>query len=43
MIYSRIEGSGHHLPEKILTNHDLEKLVDTSDEWIKTRTGQFLF
>ena len=39
MIYSRIEGSGHHLPEKILTNHDLEKLVDTSDEWIKTRTG----
>ena len=39
MIYSRIEGSGHHLPEKILTNHDLEKLVNTSDEWIKTRTG----
>ena len=39
MIYSRIEGSGRHLPEKILTNHDLEKLVDTSDEWIKTRTG----
>ena len=39
MIYSRIEGTGHHLPEKILTNADLEKMVDTSDEWIKTRTG----
>ena len=39
MIYSRIEGTGHHLPEKIMTNFDLEKLVDTSDEWIKTRTG----
>ncbi|MEC9415816.1 MAG: beta-ketoacyl-ACP synthase III [Pseudomonadota bacterium] len=39
MIYSRIEGTGHHLPEKVMTNFDLEKLVDTSDEWIKTRTG----
>ena len=39
MIYSRIEGTGHHLPEKIMTNFDLEELVDTSDEWIKTRTG----
>ena len=39
MIYSRIEGTGHHLPEKILTNADLEKMVETSDEWIKTRTG----
>jgi len=39
VIYSRIEGTGHHLPEKIMTNFDLEKLVDTSDEWIKTRTG----
>ena len=27
------------LPEKILTNHDLEKIVDTNDEWIRTRTG----
>jgi len=39
VIYSRIEGTGHHLPEKIMTNFDLEELVDTSDEWIKTRTG----
>ena len=39
MIYSKIEGTGHHLPEKIMTNFDLEELVDTSDEWIKTRTG----
>lgn len=28
-----------HVPEKVLTNHDLEKMVDTSDEWITTRTG----
>jgi len=34
-----IKGLGTYLPEKILTNHDLEKLVDTSDEWITTRTG----
>ncbi len=39
MIYSKIEGTGHHLPEKIMTNFDLEELVDTSDEWITTRTG----
>jgi 3-oxoacyl-[acyl-carrier-protein] synthase-3 len=32
-------GVGSYLPEKILTNHDLEKMVDTSDEWITTRTG----
>ena len=38
-IYSRISGTGSYLPEKILTNRDLEKLVDTSDEWIYTRTG----
>lgn len=36
---ARIVGLGSYLPEKILTNFDLEKLVDTSDEWIKTRTG----
>lgn len=35
----RIAGTGSYLPEKILTNADLEKLVDTSDEWIKSRTG----
>ncbi len=39
MIYSRIVGTGSHLPEKILTNFDLEKLVDTTDAWIRERTG----
>ncbi len=39
MTYSRIAGTGRYLPEKILTNKDLEKIVDTSDEWIRTRTG----
>ena len=39
MTYSRIVGTGGHLPEKVLTNHDLEKMVDTSDEWITERTG----
>ncbi len=34
-----ITGIGSYLPEKILTNFDLEKIVDTSDEWIRTRTG----
>lgn len=38
-IYSSILGTGRYLPEKILTNQDLEKLVDTSDEWIRERTG----
>ena len=38
-MYSRIAGTGSYLPEKILTNADLEKLVDTSDEWIRSRTG----
>jgi 3-oxoacyl-[acyl-carrier-protein] synthase-3 len=36
---ARILGTGHYVPEKILTNHDLEKIVDTSDEWIVERTG----
>lgn len=39
MIYSRIAGTGSYLPEKIITNQDLEKMVDTTDEWIRTRTG----
>jgi 3-oxoacyl-[acyl-carrier-protein] synthase-3 len=39
MIYSRISGTGRYLPERILTNADLEKMVETSDEWIRTRTG----
>ncbi|MDR4515073.1 MAG: 3-oxoacyl-ACP synthase, partial [Nitrosomonas sp.] len=38
-MFSRITGTGSYLPEKILTNHDLEKMVETSDEWIRTRTG----
>jgi 3-oxoacyl-[acyl-carrier-protein] synthase III len=38
-MYSRVAGTGRYLPEKILTNFDLEKIVDTSDEWIRTRTG----
>ncbi len=38
-MFTRIVGTGRYLPEKILTNFDLEKLVDTSDEWIRTRTG----
>jgi len=36
---SRITGTGSYLPEKILTNADIEKMVDTTDEWIVTRTG----
>lgn len=39
MIYSRIAGTGSYLPEKILSNHDLEKMVETSDQWIQDRTG----
>jgi len=39
MMYTKIAGTGRYLPEKILTNFDLEKMVDTSDEWIRTRTG----
>jgi 3-oxoacyl-[acyl-carrier-protein] synthase III len=38
-IYSRIVGTGSYLPQKVLTNRDLERMVDTSDEWIFTRTG----
>jgi 3-oxoacyl-[acyl-carrier-protein] synthase-3 len=38
-IYAGILGTGSYLPEKVLTNFDLEKMVDTSDEWITTRTG----
>ena len=39
MLRGKITGTGSYLPEKILTNADLEKIVDTSDEWITTRTG----
>lgn len=39
MIRARIVGTGHYLPENVVTNHDLEKMVDTTDEWIRQRTG----
>ncbi len=35
----RIIGIGHYVPEKVVTNFDFEKILDTSDEWIRTRTG----
>jgi len=38
-MHARIIGTGSYLPEKVLTNDDLAQLVDTSDEWILTRTG----
>jgi 3-oxoacyl-[acyl-carrier-protein] synthase-3 len=38
-VYSRIAGTGSYLPEKVLTNADLEKMVDTNDEWIVSRSG----
>jgi 3-oxoacyl-[acyl-carrier-protein] synthase-3 len=38
-VYSRIAGTGSYLPDKVLTNADLEKFVETSDEWIAARTG----
>ena len=39
MTYARIAGIGSYLPEKVLTNKDLEGMMDTSDEWIRDRTG----
>jgi len=39
MKHSRIAGTGSYLPEKLLTNADLERMVDTTDEWIVSRTG----
>ena len=39
MIRTRIAGLGHYLPERVLTNADLEKMVETSDQWIRDRTG----
>ncbi|TWI03485.1 3-oxoacyl-[acyl-carrier-protein] synthase-3 [Luteimonas cucumeris] len=38
-VYARIAGTGSYLPEKVLTNDDLAKMVDTSDEWIVSRSG----
>jgi 3-oxoacyl-[acyl-carrier-protein] synthase-3 len=37
--YAHITGWGMAVPERVLTNHDLSQMVDTSDEWIQTRTG----
>tara|TARA_B100000809_G_scaffold91619_1_gene90120 strand:- start:965 stop:1933 length:969 start_codon:yes stop_codon:yes gene_type:complete len=39
LIYSKITGTGSYLPEQVLTNSELEKIVDTTDEWIRSRTG----
>lgn len=39
MRYSRIIGTGRYLPEKVLSNHDLEGMLDTTDEWIRSRSG----
>ena len=39
MYNSKIVGVGHYVPEKIVTNKDLEKIIDTSDEWIQERSG----
>jgi 3-oxoacyl-[acyl-carrier-protein] synthase-3 len=39
MTYSRIAGTGSYLPERVVTNKDLEKTIETSDEWIRERTG----
>ena len=39
MTYSRIIGTGSYLPEKVLSNDDLAQMVDTSDQWIRERTG----
>jgi 3-oxoacyl-[acyl-carrier-protein] synthase-3 len=39
LIYSRIIGTGSYLPSKVATNYDLEKMVDTSHDWIFTRSG----
>ncbi|AKH19622.1 beta-ketoacyl-ACP synthase III [Sedimenticola thiotaurini] len=39
MTYSRIIGTGSYLPEKVVTNDDLAQMVDTSDQWIRERTG----
>lgn len=39
MTYSRIAGTGRYLPERVLSNRELETMVDTTEEWIRTRTG----
>ena len=39
MYFAGVQGTGSALPEKVITNHDLEKIVETSDQWITDRTG----
>jgi 3-oxoacyl-[acyl-carrier-protein] synthase-3 len=39
MLHSRIAGTGFHVPDRVVTNDDFTKLMDTTDEWIRTRTG----
>ena len=39
MIYTKIKGTGSYVPKKVMTNEDLKQFVDTSDEWIVSRTG----
>jgi len=39
MVCSKIKGTGRYVPERVVTNHDLTKIMDTSDEWIVQRTG----
>jgi len=39
MLQSKISGIGHYVPEKVVTNNDLTKVMETSDEWIRERTG----
>ena len=38
-IYAHVVGWGVEVPEQVMTNHDIEQLVDTSDKWIRERTG----
>ena len=38
-IYAHIVGWGKYIPEKVVSNHDIAEFMDTSDEWIKSRTG----
>jgi 3-oxoacyl-[acyl-carrier-protein] synthase III len=39
MYHSKITGLGYYVPENIVTNDDLSKIIDTNDEWIQERTG----
>ncbi len=39
MLNAKIGGIGYYVPERVVTNHDLEKVMDTSDEWAHAQTG----